>query len=207
MRRRGQGEGPRKVSMEWLAHWTYTVQKAEFLESAGLYLAEASADGAGGPGDGLLDSVERVRMFGDLGANIRGSGSGRGDVHPDAEQVKVAVSGLDTRAAWLVKVSGLSGLVPWWVPKGTRVVAIRNHRGKPVIVYDGNHHANHCLIRIIDPPETIRTFRRRYCRWWTAMWVLSEHFRRSPGLLKKHRVVGVSARPFPWLEKAATNSS
>lgn len=204
------------IDIEGLVRWTYQVQCADVIigTGVGLYSAEAWVDGvdgrAGSCGYGF-DSAAKVRRGALLGCLVDSSGSGRGDLHPDAEAVHDAVLGLirgDRGAGLLVLQFGIAGLRPDWregaYPRWEPCQTRQRPNGEWVAVYQyddgfkGGKRPWFCPMRMVDGPESIAYQRRVYAAWHGGLVWLVGKLGANRSCLIHHVATGPKAPEAPW---------
>jgi hypothetical protein len=183
-----------RVAVDALVVWALRDQRAGRDPVAGMYRAEAEADGYAWRGSSS-DGVAAVGRIGEVGCRIDVSGGGRAVVHLAADAVEVAIRSLE--AAALVVDYGQAGAAPsgWEAPDAWFMPSEWEAGGEAMWVYAERRQGAHCPIVQVSSEDGVELARGEYRRWWDALeqlaWLLSA---RALGFV----VMGPSVPREPW---------
>ena len=196
-----QWDGRRDIDIERLLIWVYRRQKADLIirMGAGLYRAEAEADGVEWQGGSACATAARI---GEMGARVDGGGLTSGKLHEDAETVHQVVTATFSKPlALLVIQHARIGDRPDWIENARiKPERVPNARGGVRVFYDAWDKARNygfCPISWAHSAARIESARQVYTLWRDALDVLQREF--GGTRLLDHRATPCAAPRMPWL--------
>lgn len=191
----GEASGVRRLDIQEFLAWVYLEQRADQVAKRSNEPPVKLSAGS---------NMWALERYGTLGAMVDGGGQalvGGTAIHADAEAAHEAVLRLDRMVIGLVIAHAKMMEVPDWVPGyAPRLVAKRNRRGKPEMLYQDEIYKKgaRCCLLVCEPMEyeSVHFMRVAYGRWWDALASLVAG---GLGEMVEHEVTGPKVAREPWL--------